>query len=107
MKRREIWWVSFDPSIGTEVKKTRPAIIISNDVSNKVLSRVQAVPITSKIIKLYPSESIVIINGIQHKAMADQIATVSKVRLKKRIGKISSEEMQNLERVIKLQLELD
>ena len=51
MKRREIWWVSFDPSIGTEVKKTRPAIIISNDVSNKVLSRVQAVPITSKIIK--------------------------------------------------------
>ena len=49
MKRGEVWWVNLDPSIGTEIKKTRPAVIISNDSANKFLNRVQIIPLTSNV----------------------------------------------------------
>ena len=81
MKRREVWWVNFDPSIGGEIKKKRPAVIISNDASNKFLNRVQVVPLTSKTERIYPSEAVVVFQGEERKAMADQVATVSKERL--------------------------
>lgn len=67
MKRREVWWVSFDPSIGGEIKKKRPAVIVSNDASNKFLNRVQIVPLTSKTDRLYPSEALVLANRLQRR----------------------------------------
>jgi mRNA interferase MazF len=62
MKRGEVWWVNFDPSIGGEIKKKGPAVIVSNDESNKFLNRVQVIPLTSRTDKLYPSEELVIFN---------------------------------------------
>ena len=106
MIRGEIWWVNFEPSIGGEIKKQRPAIIISNNISNKYLNRVQVIPITSKIDKLYPSEAYITVKGKKHKAMADQITTVSKKRLLNRIGQILDIELQDVERAIKIQLDL-
>ena len=57
MNRGEVWWVQFDPSIGSEIRKRRPGIILSNSVANQHLSRVVVVPITSNFDRVYPSEA--------------------------------------------------
>jgi mRNA interferase MazF len=106
MWRGEVWWVDFNPSVGGETQKVRPAIIVSNDASNKVLNRVQVIPTTSNTAKCFPCEAYVEVDGKISKAMADQLATVSKLRLKTKIGKISEQNMLDVERAIKVQLDL-
>lgn len=105
-KRGEVWWINFDPAIGTEAKKTRPAIVVSNDISNEFLERIQVVPLTGNTAKLYPSEALVVIKGKKSKAAADQIATVSKMRVQKKIAHLTASELADVEYVIKIQLRL-
>jgi mRNA interferase MazF len=98
--------VAFDPSVGGEIRKTRPAVIVSNDIANAALNRIQVVPLTSHVGRLYPAEAYVTLGAEQRKAMADQLSTISKLRLKESMGRLSGEDMAAIERAMRLQLGL-
>ena len=74
MRRGEVWWVSFAGSSGGEVRKTRPAIIVSNDVANLHANRVQVVPLSSKTEKLFPCDAKALVAEQESKAMAGNVS---------------------------------
>ena len=107
MKRGELWWVEFEPSVGSEIRKTRPAVIVSNDAANRHLARVVVVPITSNIEHIYPGEAVVTVEGKNRKAMADQIMAADKSRLKTQLDTLSKADMRAVEDAIKIHLALE
>ena len=106
MRRGEVWWVEFDPSVGSEIRKTRPAVIVSNDAANRHLARVVVVPMTSNTGRQYPGEALVTVAGKSSKAMADQIMAADKTRLKGQLGTLSKADMLAVEDAIKVHLAL-
>jgi mRNA interferase MazF len=106
IRRGEIWWVSFDPAIGGEIRKTRPAVVVSNDRFNAGNNRVQVIPVTSSEKRLYLFEAYVTVRGRQCKAMADQVKTVARERLRDKIGHVTVEEMEAIEKALRIQLDL-
>jgi mRNA interferase MazF len=105
-RRGEVWWVAFDPVTGGEIRKTRPAIVVSNDAANRLLNRIQVVPLTSRTDRLYPGEAYVLLEGQRRKAMADQITTGFEAEARGQIGRLDPADMTAVDRAIRTQLAL-
>ena len=106
IRRGEVWWVSFDPSLGGEIRKTRPAVVVSNNAANLALNRVVVIALTSNTQRVYPWEALVSVGDRESKAMADQITTADKQRLRDRIGMLSLNDMRAVENAILLHLSI-
>ncbi len=93
--------------MGSESKKTRPALIVSNDIGNEISDRVVVAPITGQIKKVYPFEVSIQSDTIQGKAMLDQIRCIDKKRLQNKISQVSEEKLREINTALKLVLALD
>jgi len=99
-KRYDIHWVELDPARGSELRKTRPAVIVSLDVLNRVLETVVVCPLTSQLHPGWRTRLPVKVAGKHAEIAADQIRTVSKSRLRKKLGSLSGRDAAALRRVL-------
>jgi mRNA interferase MazF len=106
-RRGEIYWVALNPTVGTEIKKTRPAVVVSNDSCNTHGSRVVVLPVTSNVDSLYPGEALIQIKGQPGRALGDQIRSLDKIRLQSRIGSLTAEEMAAVDEALLVTLGID
>jgi len=109
-KRGEIYLANFDPTIGHETKKVRPALIISNNINNEYSPVITVIPLSSNVKRVYPFEVFVPANASlekDSKIMANQIRTVDKKRLGKKLSTVSSEIIKEVEAAIKLHLDME
>ena len=109
VKRGEIWLVNLDPTVGHEIKKQRPAIIVQNDIGNKYSPVTIVVPITSQNTeKIYPVEMLLTYenSGLKKdsKALFNQIRAVDKKRLIKKVGQINEESTESMNEALKISL---
>jgi mRNA interferase MazF len=100
VQQYEVFIVNLDPTVGSEIKKTRPCVIISPDEMNKYLDTVLIAPITSQS-KNYPTRIIVYLEGNENWVVLDQIRTIDKIRLTKKIGKLNQKEITSIKHIFK------
>lgn len=105
-RRGDVFWVGLDPVIGTEIRKTRPAVIVSNDSCNRHGTRVVVLPITSNVSSLFPGEALIKVKGKQGRALGDQIRSIDKSRLKARVGTLTPAEMTRVDEALAITLAL-
>lgn len=112
IKRGEIYLASLNPTIGREISKTRPVVIISNDINNRFSGTVTVLPITStNLAKIYPFEA-KLPKGSGNlpkdsKVKADQIRTLDKRRIIKAIGLLDDESLVRIEIALKIHLGME
>lgn len=106
LRRGEVFWVNLDPTIGTEINKIRPCVIVSNDIANEYSSRVIVAPITTKTKKVYPFEVELEIQDKKCKIMLDQIRALDKSRLSKKLITCSDEIIEAIDKALKIALAL-
>ena len=110
IKRGDVYWVELDPIEGSEIGKTRPAVVISNNINNEFADTVTVLPVTSSVGKVYPFE-VLVKKGIANmpndsKVKVNQNRTVDKKRLKERIGIIPDAILREIEKAVKIHLEI-
>ena len=111
MKRGEIYYANLSPTIGSEMDKRRPVLIVSNDANNRAASTVTILPITSNVSRIYPFEVVLEPkdSGLPKpsKVQAQQIRTISKQRLGGgSLGSLSKDMMQLVDAAVKIHLGL-
>ena len=112
MKRGEIYYANLSPTVGSEIDKRRPVLVVSNDANNRAANTVTILPITSNVTRVYPFE--ILLNpedsGLSKpsKVQAQQVRTISKQRITSdAVGSLSEEIMQLVNAAIKLHLDVD
>ncbi len=105
-KRGDVYWVALDPARGSEIQKTRPAVIISNNSCNVFGSRVVVLPLTSNVESLYPGEAVVVVKGKRSRALGDQIRSLDKSRLRSKIAALNQDEMTAVDEAVRITLGL-
>ena len=103
-RRGDIYWVTLDPTFRSEIRKTRPAVVISNDSCNAHGARVVVLPITSNVTSLYPGEARIHVHGRPARMLGDQIRSIDKARLRARIGSVSPAELHEVEAAVLITL---
>jgi mRNA interferase MazF len=105
-RRGDVYWVALDPTLGSEIQKTRPAVIISNNSCNAFGARVVVLPLTSNVDSLYPGEALVTLKGKPSRALGDQIRSLDKSRLRSKIEALSQDELAAVEEAIRITIGL-
>jgi len=111
MNRGEIFYANLGPTVGSEIKKKRPVVIVSRDANNHKASTVTILPITLNIAEVHPFEVLLTSEncGLNKmcKAQAQQIRTIAKERIKgKKIGAVDEETIQQIDAAIRLHLNI-
>jgi mRNA interferase MazF len=105
-KRGEIWWVRLDPTLGSEIAKTRPCVILSGNVYNRLRRTVAVIPLSSSPQVSPPLLVPVCCDGRNVVAVTDQVRAVAKQRLDRRMGELSVEDLRSVEQGVREVLEL-
>ena len=105
-RRGDVYWVALDPSIGSEIKKTRPAVIVSNNSCNAFGARVVVLPLTSNVDSVYPGEALLSVGGKPARALGDQMRSLDKSRLRSRIESLSHDDLAAVEEALLITLDL-
>lgn len=100
VKQYEIYWVNLNPTIGSEINKIRPAVIISPDLSNRHLNTVLIAPLTS-VIRNFPMRVNVSVDKKKGQVALDQIRCIDKSRILNPVGTLSTQEIQSLRQILK------
>jgi len=100
VEQYSVWLVNLDPTIGSEIRKTRPAVVISPDEMNDVLNTVIIAPMTTKI-RNWPTRVRISFEGKEGEIALDQLRTIDKRRLVKQLGKIEPSVIVEVKRVLK------
>ena len=98
-QRDEVWLVSLEPTIGSEIRKTRPCIVISPDEINKLLKTVIVAPLTSTL-KNYPTRVTIVFQTRESSIALDQIRSVDKSRLLRKLGNLSQDDSEKVSDVL-------
>ena len=105
-RRGDVYWVALDPTLGSEIQKTRSAVIVSNNSCNAFGARVVVLPLTSNVDSLFPGEALVTVKGKPSRALGDQIRSLDKSRLRSRIETLSQDELVAVEEAVRITLGL-
>lgn len=105
-RRGDVFWVNLDPVVGTEIRKTRPAVVVSNDSCNRYGARVVVLPITSNVDSLYPGEAMIDVKRRPGRVLGDQIRSIDKRRLKARVITLTADEMARIDEALAITLGL-
>lgn len=105
-KRGEVYWANLDPTIGTEINKKRPCLIISSDEGNEVSSRVTVAVITSSVKTVYPFQVKILMKNKEGKVLLNQVRAIDKQRLDGKIASLDKEAMQQVDKALKIALAL-